>query len=161
MLLNGFFCAYCLSLMKQFQITKKKNSKLTHPLFLNSISMSRLENTWLSAQRLHCEEKRRSCQCPAFEVLGYCHLWQYPTTNQVVAPLVPLMVAWFKALLTPPCWQMCWRGSPCLPINEAIIWEQIKCERQRECVKRIERKGEELQWQQPCCHCSSYNSCVC
>lgn len=46
---------------------KKKNSKLTHPLFLNSISMSRLENTWLSAHRLHCEEKRRSCQCSAFE----------------------------------------------------------------------------------------------
>jgi hypothetical protein len=58
-----------ISLMKQFQITKKKkrNSKLTHPLFLNSISMSRLENTWLSAHRLHCEEKRRSCQCSAFE----------------------------------------------------------------------------------------------
>jgi len=28
--------------------------------------MSRLENTWLSAHRLHCEEKRRSCQCSAF-----------------------------------------------------------------------------------------------
>ena len=45
---------------------KKRNSKLTHPLFLNSISMFHLENTWLSAQRLHCEEKRRSCQCSAF-----------------------------------------------------------------------------------------------
>jgi hypothetical protein len=32
----------------------------------------------------------------------------------VVAPLMPQMVACFKALLAPPC-------SPCLPIKEAII----------------------------------------
>ena len=78
-------------------------------------------------------------------LLGYCHLWQYPTTKQVVAPLVPLMVAWFKAFLSHHDWQVCWRSSPCLPIKEAIIWEQRESERQRECVKRIERKGEELQ----------------
>jgi hypothetical protein len=71
-----------------------------------------------------------------YGLLGYCHLWQYPTTKQVVAPLVPLMVAWFKALLTPPCWQMCWRGSPCLPIKEAIIWEQSE-----ESAKRIVREN--------------------
>jgi hypothetical protein len=29
--------------------------------------------------------------------------WQYPTTKQVVAPLMPQMVACFKALLAPPC----------------------------------------------------------
>jgi hypothetical protein len=57
-------------------------------------------------------------------LLGYCHLWQYPTTKQVEALLVPHLMAWFKALLAPPCWQMCWRGSPCLPIKEACFWEQ-------------------------------------
>jgi hypothetical protein len=36
-------------------------------------------------------------------LLGYCHLWQYPTTKQVEAPLVPHLVAWFKALLAPSC----------------------------------------------------------
>jgi hypothetical protein len=56
-------------------------------------------------------------------LLGYCHLWQYPT-KQVEATLVPHLVAWFKALLALPCWQMCWRGSPCLPIKEACFWEQ-------------------------------------
>jgi hypothetical protein len=49
------------------------------------------------------EEQRSYSIDLELKVLGYCHLWQYPTTNQVVAPLVPLMVAWFKALLTPPC----------------------------------------------------------
>ena len=50
-----------ISLMKQFQITKKKkkNYKLTHPLFLNSISMSRLENTWLSYRPIDFIAKKR------------------------------------------------------------------------------------------------------
>jgi len=56
-------------------------------------------------------------------LLGYCHLWQYPT-KQVEATLMPYLVAWFKALLALPCWQMCWSGSPCLPIKEACFWEQ-------------------------------------
>ena len=38
---------------------KKKNSKLTHPLFLNSISMSRLENTWLSYRPIDFIAKKR------------------------------------------------------------------------------------------------------
>jgi len=78
-------------------------------------------------------------------------LWQYPTTKQVEAPLVPQLVACFKALLAPPCWP--WNAYK----RGIIIWEQWESERQRECVKRIERKGEELQWQQPCCHCSCCN----
>jgi hypothetical protein len=36
-------------------------------------------------------------------LLGYCHLWQYPTTKLVVDPFMPQLVAHFKALLAPPC----------------------------------------------------------
>jgi hypothetical protein len=42
--------------------------------------------------------------------------WQYPTTKQVVAPLMPQMVACFKASLSHQC-------SPCLPIKEACFYE--------------------------------------
>ena len=84
-------------------------------------------------------------------LLGYCHLWQYPTTKQVEALLVPHLMAWFKALLAPPCWQMCWRGSPCLPIKEACFWEQRERERTWVCA----REWRERESCNGCCHYSS------
>jgi len=54
---------------------------------------------------------------------------------------------------------MCWRRVLRNAYKEACLVES-KGERVRENVsvcKRVERKRE-LQWQQPCCHCSSYKS---
>ena len=65
----------------------------------------------------------------------------------MVAPLMPQMVACFKALLAPPCWP--WNAYK----RDIIIWEQWEGW-ESEVNVRIERKSE-LQWQQPCCHCSS------
>ena len=89
-------------------------------------------------------EKETTLKSSVTPLLGYCHLWQYPTTKQVEAWIVPQFMPWFKALLTPPCWKMCWRGSPCLPIKEAIIWEQSESAESE--VTRRREKEELLPW---------------
>jgi len=47
----------------------------------------------------------------------------------------------FMAFLSPPCWQMCWRSLPLMPINRGIIGEQRL--REWECSRRTREKRRE------------------
>jgi len=66
---------------------------------LRMVSLEELQNTslcWRSNRTIAHKWQRGW-------LLGYCHLWQYPTTNcgLVEASLIPQLVAWLWDLLSP------------------------------------------------------------
>jgi len=94
----------------------------------------------------------------ALPLLGYCHCmynkWLAPTIDywqppfsMVRQPTMPNLAAMFDSITSKnSCHEM--------PINRGIMWEQNeRGERTWVCAR--EWRERELQWQQPCCHCSS------